>query len=85
MEILLNKMHTGSFTTTAIDIGHEIINFFKTDDGENYVYVVPYGEMAKEHNDQISHILFTERRILDKAVSYEQIDYYINYYAFSLR
>ena len=40
MEILLNKMYTGSFTTTAIDIGHEIINFFKTDKGENYVYAL---------------------------------------------
>ena len=59
MEILLNKMYTGSFTTTAYDIGHEIINFFKTDKGENYVYVLPYGGMGVEHNDQISHILFT--------------------------
>lgn len=79
MEILLNKMYTGSFTTTAIDIGHEIINFFKTDDGENYVYVVPYGGMAKEHNDQISHILFTGAQkddkfeILAKVVGHEQI------------
>ena len=79
MEILLNKMYTGSFTTTAIDIGHEIINFFKTDEGENYVYVVPYGGMDKKHNDQISHILFTGAQkdgkfeILAKVVGHEQI------------
>lgn len=70
MEILLNKMYTGSFTTTAIDIGHEIINFFKTDEGENYVYVVPYGGMDKKHNDQISHILLPERR---KTVSLKSL------------
>ena len=79
MEILLNKMYTGSFTTTAYDIGHEIINFFKTDDGENYVYEVPYGGMDKKHNDQISHILFTGAQkdgkfeILAKVVGHEQI------------
>ena len=79
MEILLNKMYTGSFTTTAYDIGHEIINFFKTDKGENYVYVLPYGGMGVEHNDQISHILFTGAQkdgkfeILAKVVGHEQI------------
>ena len=79
MEILLNKMYTGSFTTTAYDIGHEIINFFKTDKGENYVYILPYGGMGKEHNDKISHILFTGAQkdgkfeILAKVIGHEQI------------
>lgn len=79
MEILLNKMYTGSYTTTADDIGHEIINFFKTDIGENYVYILPYGGVGSTHNDQISHILFTGAQkegkfeILAKVVGHEQI------------
>ena len=34
--ILINKMCTGSFTIS--NIGHEIINYFKDDNGDNYIY-----------------------------------------------
>ena len=84
MEILLNKMYTGSFTTTAYDIGHEIINFFKTDIGENYVYILPYGGMGKEHNNNIKHILYTSAQkdnkfeIYAKVIGHDQIFFHGN-------
>lgn len=48
-EILINKMYTGSYTDN--NIGHEIINFFKSDgkDGKSYIYAMPYGGIAKKH------------------------------------
>lgn len=54
-EILINKMYTGSYTNS--NIGHEVINFFKSDsadgkkEGKSYVYVMPYGGIGKEHNN----------------------------------
>jgi len=78
--ILLNKMYSGEFTEN--NIGHEIINFFKTDDkNENYIYVLPYGGIAKKHNDKIEHILLTSPMhngkfdILAKVENPTQINY----------
>ncbi len=42
-EILIVKMYVGDFNNE--NIGHEIINFFKTDDNEEYIYVPAYGGM----------------------------------------
>ena len=77
--ILLNKMYSGEFTEN--NIGHEIINFFKTDNGDNYIYILPYGGISKEHNDKIEHILLTSPMhdgkfsILAKIENPEQINY----------
>ena len=50
-EILLNVMYTGSWLDE--NIGHEIINLFRSDNGQNYIYVLPWGTMDKKHNNQI--------------------------------
>lgn len=77
--ILLNKMYSGEFTEN--NIGHEIINFFKTDKGDNYIYILPYGGVSKEHNDKIAHILLTSPmrdgkfKILAKVENPIQINY----------
>ena len=77
--ILLNKMYSGEFTEN--NIGHEIINFFKTDDLENYIYILPYGGIAKERNNRVEHILLTSPMhdgkfsILAKIEKPEQINY----------
>lgn len=55
--ILINKMCTGSYTVS--NIGHEIINYFKDDNGDNYIYILPYGGMAKEKDDRIDTIILT--------------------------
>ena len=40
--ILLNIMYTGKYISEYNKIGHEIINLFKADDGNNYIYVTPF-------------------------------------------
>lgn len=55
--ILINKMCTGSYTVS--NVGHEIINYFKDDNGDNYIYILPYGGMAKEKDDRIDTIILT--------------------------
>lgn len=48
-EILLNKMYAGTYLTD--NIGHEIINLFKSDNGKNYIYISPHGRIAKKHKE----------------------------------
>lgn len=77
-EILLNIMYTGTYLE-GTNIGHEIINFFKDDNGNNYIYVLHDGSMSKIHNDKIDTILLVRRctsntmEILAKATGLTQI------------
>ena len=76
-EIILNRMYVGEYLSK--NIGHEIINLFKADNGNNYIYLNPYGSMSKEHNDKIKAILLVRyggkntMEILAKATDLEQI------------
>ena len=54
-EILLNVMFSGGYLFEQDNIGHEIINFFKADNGKNYIYITPSGKV-KRHN--VKHVLF---------------------------
>ena len=78
-EILLSRMYVGNYLNSENNIGHEIINLFKADDDNNYIYVNPYGTMSKEHNNKIKTILLVRycgnctMEILAKAVDLEQI------------
>ena len=60
--ILINKMYTGSYLddNDGNNIGHEIINFFKADDGNNYIYITPYGKA--NNGDNIKYILLTDAK-----------------------
>ncbi len=53
--ILINIMYTGDYTNK--NIGHEIINLYKTDNGENYIYISPYGTLAKEKYKRVDSVL----------------------------
>jgi hypothetical protein len=55
--ILINKMCTGSYTIN--NIGHEIINYFKDDKGDNYIYISPYGGFANVYNNRIDKVILT--------------------------
>lgn len=55
-EIMLNRMYSGDFLKTEGNIGHEVINLFKDDNGNNYIYVLSDGNIAKEHNNKIKII-----------------------------
>lgn len=80
-EILLNLMYAGKYWESKDNIGHEIINLFQCDNGNNYIYVLPCGMMGKEHNDRVDAILLARRHsaskieILAKAVGLKQLTY----------
>lgn len=53
-EILINTLYTGDYTNK--NIGHEIINLYKTDNDKNYIYISPYGTIAKERYGKVKTI-----------------------------
>lgn len=55
-DVLINVMYTGDYTTE--NIGHEIINLYKTDKGENYIYISPWGKVADNKRDKIKEVIF---------------------------
>lgn len=54
-EIVLNRLFAGSFLDDHI--GHEIVNLYKDDNGENYLYIQPYGTYHREHAGKIRYVL----------------------------
>ncbi len=54
--ILMIFMFRGKYLTNML--GHEIINLFRADDGEHYIYVNPWGNITKDQANKIGTILF---------------------------
>ena len=61
MEIMLNKSFVGSWGDENNDenIPHEIINLFRSDNGNIYIYVPPYGGFSTRKHRKIEAILIT--------------------------
>ncbi len=55
-EVLINTVFTGDYTNE--NIGHEIINMYKTNKNENYIYISPWGTVAKENYNKIKEVIF---------------------------
>lgn len=79
--IMLNKMYIGTYLSSedTNNIGHEIINLLKSDNGENYIYAMPYGDVAKEHYGKVKTVLLVRSygskllEILAKATVVEDV------------
>lgn len=54
-EILFNRLFAGSFLDDHI--GHEIVNLYKDDHGDNYLYIQPYGTYEISHHKKIEAVL----------------------------
>ena len=76
--IVLNRMYVGDYLSD--NIGHEVINLFKADNGKHYVYLNSRGNLAKEHKGKIGYMLFVkyhtkgEVEVIGKAVGLEEAD-----------
>lgn len=60
-EIVLDLMYNGRYLKQENNIGFEIINLFKADSGEFYLYLQPYGTFAKEHKGKIETMLLVRK------------------------
>ncbi|MBQ7265395.1 MAG: PD-(D/E)XK nuclease family protein [Firmicutes bacterium] len=56
-EILINQLFAGKYLDEGENIGHEIINFFKDDDGKNNLYITPLGTIK---NHDLEYIIFVQ-------------------------
>lgn len=58
--IILNKPFIGGYLSADGHDAHEIINFFKADDGVQYIYDNPYGQnVSNAANLDITHLVLT--------------------------
>ena len=57
-EIVINKMYSGNYLIEGSNIGHEIINLYRADDGKNYIYLNAQGSIdISQHQDEITILL----------------------------
>ena len=52
-EILINQLFAGSYLQEGTNIGHEIINIFRDDNDENYLFITPYGNVNGHDVDKV--------------------------------
>lgn len=77
--IILNRMYVGRYLDE--NIGHEIINLVKDDNGDNYIYVNPHGTINPKYDNTIKAIILVKHiekgvlEVIAKAESLEQIAY----------
>lgn len=56
--IVLNRMYVGEYLNN--NLGHEVINLFKADNGNHYIYLNSTGNFAKKHSNKIDKMLFVK-------------------------
>ncbi len=94
--IILNKMYAGTYLKDG-NLGHEVINLFKCDTGENYIYLLYDGRIKDVYAGRVSCVLLVRQyknnllEILGKATGLTEIyseskekedkDYQIKYIA----
>ena len=75
--IVLNRMYVGDYLST--NIGHEVINMFKSDENGHYIYLNSRGNLAKEHHNKISDMLLIKYHtkdvveVISKAEGLEEV------------
>lgn len=54
-EIVFNRMYNGDYLND--NLGHEIINLYKSDNGNNYIYLNHLGNFSAEHVGRVGAVL----------------------------
>lgn len=54
-EILINQLFAGRYLSEEGNIGHEIVNLFKDDIGDRYLYITPSGDVK---NHDVESVIF---------------------------
>ena len=80
--IILSRMYAGDYLKE--NIGHEVINLFKSDNGNNYIYVNKDGKIASKYNNSVEAIILVKHvekdvmEVVAKAAELEQVLYKSN-------
>lgn len=77
--LILTRMYVGRYLED--NIGHEVINLFRDDEGRNYIYVNHDGTINPKYNDRVKAILLVKHvekgvlEVIAKAEELEQVLY----------
>lgn len=80
-EIIINKMYVGAYLSEGDNIGHEIINLYKADDGKNYIYLNSQGTIELSHGKNRITVLLVRKfasktyKVLAKAEGVTILDF----------
>lgn len=80
--IILSRMYAGDYLKE--NIGHEVINLFKSDNGNNYIYVNKDGKIDSKYNNSVEAIILVKHvekdvmEVVAKAQELEQVLYKSN-------
>ena len=80
-EIIINKMYVGGYLLEGDNIGHEIINLYKADNGKNYIYLNSQGTIELSHGSNRITVLMVRKfaskiyKILAKAEGITILDF----------
>ena len=80
-EIIINKMYVGAYLSEGDNIGHEIINLYKADDGKNYIYLNSQGTIDLSHGKNRITVLLVRKfatktyKVLAKAEGVTILDF----------
>lgn len=77
--IMLNRMYAGKYLEE--NIGHEVINLFKDDNGNNYIYINDDGYVNPKYNGLVKAVILVKHvekgvlEIIAKAEQLTQVNY----------
>ena len=77
--IILSRMYVGKYLEE--NIGHEVINVFRSDNGNNYIYVSKDGRINNDFDDKVSAVILVKAvekgvmEVVAKAEELEQVLY----------
>ena len=80
-EIIINKMYVGAYLSEGDNIGHEIINLYRADDGKNYIYLNSQGTIELSHGENRITVLLVRKfasktyKVLAKAEGVTILDF----------
>lgn len=59
--IILNRICTGEYLDEGSNLGHEVVNLFKADNGQYFVYLMPEGTYpVSRKNNKVEAVYFTK-------------------------
>ena len=58
--ILVIKMYNGNYLYEGSNIGHEVINLFRADNGRHYIYALPGGTIGASKDGKVTDILLVQ-------------------------
>ena len=58
--ILVIKMYNGDYLNEGSNIGHEVINLFRADNGLHYIYCLPGGTIGVSKDGKVTDILLVQ-------------------------